>query len=112
MNDGFEWSDWIDHDGKGCPLPVGVIVEGRYEWKVGHFVQEVHPIPKQTPSWDWRNWGRPYSATDPRLVMALRRYRIRRPRAVEDLARLAADPYAPPPVICPEGPVRQPERVA
>lgn len=110
MSEDVEWGPWVEHDGRGCPLPVGTMIEAVYEWRVGCFCTEVHPVPRSTPSWDWRNWGRPYSATDPRLVMALRRYRIRKPRALLDLIRLAEHPYAPPPVIAPEGPVRAPGR--
>ena len=94
MSDDVEWGPWVEHDGQGCPLPEGTVIEGRYELNVGHFVQWVHPIPRRTPSWDWRNWGRPYSATDPSRVMALRRYRIRRPRALLGLIDLAARPHA------------------
>lgn len=88
-----EWGPWIDHDGKGCPLPVGTVVEGRFEWKVGHFVHEIYVLTDKTPSWDWRNWGRPYG--DGRLVMALRRYRVRKPRALLDLIDLVENLPAP-----------------
>lgn len=42
---------------------------------------------------------------------SLDRYRIRKPKALRDLITIAADPYAPPPVISPEGPQRQPAPV-
>lgn len=24
-----EWGPWIEHDGKGCPLPIGTVVEAK-----------------------------------------------------------------------------------
>lgn len=36
------WSDWIEHDGKGCPYPVGTVI---------HAIL-LHPVPK----WPDANW--------------------------------------------------------
>lgn len=44
----------------------------------------------------------------------IKAYRLKKPRSIAatQLAEIAADPYAPPPVINPEGPVRQPMGVS
>lgn len=31
------WSSWIDHDGKGCPLPVGTAFQAKVEGSPGSF---------------------------------------------------------------------------
>jgi hypothetical protein len=103
MSDGFEWGPWVEHDGKGCPLPRGVSSEAMCrdgEIRRGTVGRLDHG---SNSAWAWA--GKWMCFKD------VIRYRIRRPRAVEDLARLAADPYAPPPVIGPDSPVRQPEDV-
>ncbi len=96
-----EWGPWIEHDGKGCPFAAGVVVEAVGEWEIGRFVRQVYRVAKETPSWDWRNWGRRHA--DGRKIMALRRYRIRKPRALLDLIERVRELDD-----APQGPVRVP----
>lgn len=115
MSDGFEWGPSVEHDGRSVPVRLGqyvhVLFEDGDEWEgiegeIGMTKYGNWCLPDDGKPWSWI-WDHPES----RYGDAIIRYRIRRPRAVEDLARLCADPYALPPVIGPDSPVRQPERV-
>ena len=99
----------MEHGGQGCPLPVGTVFEGKYEWLPGKFMMDIQTVKSEMPAWDWRNWG--CIAPCGRKQSILRIFRVRKPRALRDLITIAADPYAPPPVIGPDGPVRLPEGV-
>lgn len=105
MNDVPEWGPWVDHDGKRCPLPVGTVVEGIFERLPGQYVRAVGSVGPHDIgySWDWSWWMR-RAPDDLRFVARIRRYLVRRPQALRDLIRMAADPYSPP--------ARQPEEVA
>ena len=84
-----EWTDWIEHDGKGCPW-VGKMVHVKYRW-VG-----INPdgtesdkriyIARPTKSW---------TGGDDR-VNEIIRYRIRRPKGMAILNTILADLPAPP----------------
>lgn len=76
-----EWSNWIEHDGKGCP--PGVI--GRFIHAVGTQAEcEFRCLPgdEKWKGWYWSYRGRPCGdgVWDPVI-----RYRIRRPRGMEVL---------------------------
>lgn len=108
MNTDADWGPWVEHDGRpnpvahGTPLQVetadGRLIEG--------FFDGTPPGDRECSIWDWESC-RQYGFWVGRAV----RYRIRKPRALRELIEIAAEPYAPPPVIHPEGPVRQPEGV-
>ena len=82
-----EWGPWTEHDGKGCPVPLGswvevnvyparcVIIGGgfRIEFRVS------------THNADWVGWKE------------LVHYRIRKPRGLTILENLLADLPAPQP---------------
>lgn len=109
MSDDVEWGPWVEHDGKGCPC-VGVYVHtvrrnGQEQFIIAGARCAALGVDPNGPDSAWV-WGGAKPGYDDII-----RYRIRKPRALRDLITLAADPYAPPPVIHPEGPVRQPERV-
>lgn len=86
-NDREEWGPWIEHDGRGYPSGV-----------VGQYVQAEEEcvarglLPPETGlvlgqhidggSWNWAN--------HPQYTKILR-YRVRKPRALRDLIRLAED---------------------
>ena len=99
----------MDHDGKGCPLPIGTEFFGAYEADPGRFRFVYCKVRAEMPSWDWSNWAKVWHCGG--KVMALRRYKVRRPKALCDLISLAAAPYDPPPAIHPEGPRRLPIRL-
>ncbi|MBU3262081.1 hypothetical protein KPG71_18830 [Roseovarius sp. PS-C2] len=76
-----EWGPWIEHVGRGCPVPVGeyVCIEccvgykfpsgtRRYEFRVNE------------KALSWRHWGK------------ILRYRIRKPRGLTILQRIAEQP--------------------
>lgn len=88
-----ECGPWIEHDGKGCPLPVGTPCECIFEAFPGVIVADPAPW---TPcsggvSWDWKFWLT--LDADSRLIIArIVRYRTRRPQALLDLIRIAENP--------------------
>jgi cellulase/cellobiase CelA1 len=99
MSGDAEWGPWVDHDGMGCPVQNGVLVNVCGYASNGQFEEYTEAAKSTWLGWVWSN--------GPRIT----RYRIRKPRALLDLITLAADPYAPPPVIGPDSPVRVPEQV-
>jgi hypothetical protein len=85
-----EWSDWILHDGKGCPC-VGMMVQvTAIANRLGD--EKTHPakIAKGGPSWLWAETGLP-----PNVWQWIIRYRIRKPRGLTILENLIADLPAP-----------------
>ena len=80
-----EWGPWIEHDGRGCPLPDGVVVE----LVTADGERAAGIILKGEPGvnvWDWAEC-RAYRRWEWRLL----RYRIRKPRGVIVLEALLAD---------------------
>ena len=75
-----QWGPWIEHDGKGCPCL------GQWVKAVFHNGNVWEGIAGSSQgggkSWDWSS-GSPYS----RLI----RYRIRKPRALQDLIKLVEE---------------------
>jgi len=52
---GEEWGPWILHDGKGCPLPKGTVVEVVFEDRFGFAMRLVSRVEGGSySSWDWR----------------------------------------------------------
>ena len=98
MTDDHEWSEWRDHDGKGCPV-VGQVVhlvvgpdgfwkpEDHGEWEPGFTPinpAEAIGIAKDDGGW---NWEPPW--------FPVIRYRVRRPKALRDLIELVENLPAP-----------------
>lgn len=97
MND--EWGPWIDHDGRGRPLPKGTLVcgilgDGREDvWRIGRFVccvtgKDKGPNPgynQKTCGWSWAIPGNRCSQKNHVI-----RYRVRRPRGMQVLDRVLA----------------------
>jgi hypothetical protein len=86
-----DWGPWIEHDGKGCPLPVGTAYSAFDVWADGHEEYfEAFAGERGGFSWDWQ-WslgsppGHKYAAT--RIV----RYRVRKPRGLTILEGLLSD---------------------
>lgn len=94
--DDINWSDWIEHKGGGCPLPVGTMVcrvfndevamiSGR---EVPETFQYTGPIIKE----EWASWlGCPVVCPLGPVAQVVR-YRIWRPRGVRMLLRIAENP--------------------
>ena len=54
---GEEWGPWIKHDGFGCPLSAGVVVEVVFIDGFGFSAHAVSVIRGGEPSsWDWRHY--------------------------------------------------------
>lgn len=106
MSDEADWGPWVDHDGRGCPLPVGTVIEGVFERRPGRYVIAVGTVGPHDMglSWDWSWWMQ--RAPDGFLVSRLIRYRVRRPKALRDLIALVETLPAP------VQPTRMPEEVA
>lgn len=54
-----EWGPWIDHDGKGCPVPIGTIVKVIHEDGViteGPAEGSLCWVWGETPSKDDKGW--------------------------------------------------------
>lgn len=92
-----EWGCWVEHDGSGCPLPLGTVVHRVFNVAVDLLdgepaqigVEHVGPVIRgEMPSWCGVSFevpGRGYVA----LVV---RYRVWRPAALMQLKRIAAHP--------------------
>ncbi len=99
MSGDAEWGPWIEHEGKGLPVPVGsrVFVE-QADGAQGVLTVE-EPKPKNEGGdafiWDSLRPGRAW--------VAIIRYRVRKPRALLDLIDLVENLPAP---------TRQPSEVA
>lgn len=73
-----QWGPWIEHDGKGCPVPNGILAEitevaiaDGADFKKGDKRQGVVVV-RPTLSWDW----------DLAITCIITRYRIRKPRGM------------------------------
>lgn len=96
-----EWSPWVEHDGRGCPV-VGLFCHVIGEGARGEH-HEVQMIVRDHPCWDWSNFGKPGSDRGRCGVWAkVTRYRIRKPRALLDLIEMAESLSAPQPQRLPE----------
>ncbi|CUH75570.1 hypothetical protein [Tropicibacter naphthalenivorans] len=68
------WGPWITHDGKGCPLRPGTIVEIVAEDRFGFTLQQIACVTGGAySSWNWRFY--------PRLKRILR-YRVKKPNGL------------------------------
>lgn len=85
-----EWGPLIQHDGKDCPV-TGMFCEV-HSWN-GLSERGLITETTDTPCTLWV-WDRLCIFCYHRRIVA---YRIRKPRALLDLIRMAEEPYAPPP---------------
>lgn len=90
-----EWGPWIDHDGKGCPVPYGTRVLCLWEDDViteQCALMGMHGLPKSCTehgSWDWQNRPR---------IKVIVAYRMHKPSGMIILQNLIADlpvPFLP-----------------
>ncbi|WP_425074895.1 hypothetical protein [Sagittula sp. S175] len=74
---GEHWGPWVIHDGKGCPLPSGTIVEVVSEDGFGFASREIACVSGgEYSSWNWRHY--------PELKRIIR-FRVKKPRGLEML---------------------------
>lgn len=95
MSDNEDWGPWVDHDGRGCPLPVGA----RCWIKQENGVEGEIRVELPNDLGDAFCWS---TLPDKWRHCAIIRYRVRRPKALRDLIELVETLPAPAP---------QPERV-
>jgi len=82
-----EWGPWIEHDGTDCPLCAGEYIMA--QGTSGKIVEGTIGNPSNSCGWNWNG---------PRLPMGyVILYRIRRPRALQDLIDLVESLPAPAP---------------
>ena len=75
------WGPWILHDGKGCPLPPGTIVEVVFEDRFGYQNRTIGCVDGDShSSWDWSFY--------PELKKIVR-YRDKKPKGLEMLREIA-----------------------
>jgi hypothetical protein len=88
-----EWTDWFQHDGKGCPC-VGKMV--RTERRDGKVRETIAGAACMAAGIDPNGIGSAWVWTqDDRTYSEVIRFRIRKPRALIDMIQLIADLPAP-----------------
>lgn len=83
-----EWTEWFQHDGKGCPCVgkmVQVEVHGSRTGRI--WFEEGRAGSNGGHSWNWTNKS---------ICILIIRYRIRRPKGMAILHQILADLPAPP----------------
>ncbi len=88
MRSDTEWGPWIEHDCKGCPVPIGVQVEVEYP-SGNRYISDNDDGP-----W-WRGGGYRRWRGQRAHWAPIIRYRIRKPRALLDLIELVENLPAP-----------------
>lgn len=79
VEDEGRWFEWQDHDGNGCPLPIGtaVQIEGKtysQRRRAGEEIIRTSDFTRPSP-WHDTDWGKPaYGGFTGRVL----RYRVRR----------------------------------
>lgn len=85
-----EWGPWIRHDGRGCPVPTGTIVEVVCEDRFGYQKNEIaRAMGGSYSSWDWSHF--------PELKKIVR-YREKKPKGLQILTEVLRELDAPRPV--------------
>ena len=75
-----EWGPWIEHDGMGCPVPQGTIVETTFEDRFGYRATIIARVTGgERSSWDWQFY--------PEFKRILR-YRKKKPKGLEILEEM------------------------
>ena len=75
-----EWGPWVVHDGMGCPVPQGTIVEVRFQDAFGYKSNMVTTVTGgEFSSWNWEHY--------PELKKIVR-YREKKPRGLSLLEGL------------------------
>lgn len=84
-----EWGPWVRHDGMGCPVPSGTIVEVVCEDAFGYTRNEVARASGGSySSWDWSHY--------PELKRIIR-YREKKPKGMQILQEVLNELDVPTP---------------
>lgn len=96
MSDGDDWGPWIEHDGGGCPVPVGTWVEVVGVGVNGRLVQD-QDWAEVYETWDWTRFGvvDDDGATWGKII----NYRVRKPRGLTILESVLSDLPALPDLV-------------
>lgn len=100
------WGPWVVHDGKGCPVPPGTIVEVVFEDRFGYQNRAIGtPDGDSYSSWNWEHF--------PELKKIVR-YRKKNPKGLEMLREIIADLDIPSPKspVTPENEKGRPVKAA
>jgi hypothetical protein len=74
---GEEWGPWISHDGSGCPLRSGTIVEVVFQDGFGFSMRDIATVSGGSySSWNWEHF--------PELKKIIR-YREKKPKGMQML---------------------------
>lgn len=88
-----EWGPWIEHDGKGCPCLGAWARTERVGLNIFPSTGTRHAIIEgrilEPANWDWSRYGElmPGGTSASKIL----RYRIRKPRALQDLIKLVEE---------------------
>lgn len=75
-----EWGPWVLHDGMGCPLPQGTIVEVRFQDAFGYKSNVITTVAGgEFSSWNWEHFPE---------LKKITRYREKKPRGLTMLEGL------------------------
>ena len=81
------WGPWAQHDGAGCPLPVGTVVEVVCEDRFGYLQSQIGRVDGDSySSWDWSHF--------PELKKIVR-YRKKNPEGIALLRKIAREVDGP-----------------
>ena len=80
---------WIDHDGAGCPVPAGYVVDVEGHGVTGISGHKTFRCECDEAAWDWKYFGDEFS--NGTICAKITRYKIHKPKAVEAINKLLAD---------------------
>lgn len=90
-----EWGPWIEHDGKGCPVIKGETVETVFSQPFGEEVGQGVAGSGGGGSWAWRKIRYVGIVCYDESSAPIIRYRVRRPRALQQLIQVVENLPAP-----------------
>ena len=80
---------WINHDGTGCPVPDGYVVDIKGTWGGARTHSPTTYMVQETTNpylgWDWSNYGKVSMVNANLIVGKITRYRIHKPKGAEML---------------------------
>ena len=79
-----EWGPWVEHDGTGCPVPIGTWVQVAGK----HGGVDEGRVTQASFDESRSQWFKRYVGEWDYII----RYRIRKPRALEQLREIARNP--------------------
>ena len=90
-----EWGPWIEHDGKGCPVIKGITVEAVFSQPFGEEIRQGVAGSDGGASWLWRKIRYVGIVCYDTRSAPIIRYRVRRPKAMQQLIQMVENLPAP-----------------